>query len=89
MAKYKVYFTVKDNYGKTKEVEGGVIDLDVGFTDLDQREVSYLEDALPLENYLKKSEISTELDEYATDVELEEAVQSTESIRYTDFNFEE
>ena len=89
MAKYKVYFTVKDNYGKTKEIEGGTIDLDVGFTDLDQREIDYLEEALPLENYLKKSEITEELEEYATDVEVEEAVQSTDSIRYTDFDFKE
>jgi hypothetical protein len=89
MAKYKVYFTVKDNYGKTKEVEGGTIDLDVGFTDLDQREVDYLEEALPLENYLKKSEISAELDEYATDTEVGEAIQNNNSIKYTDFDFKD
>ena len=89
MAKYKVYFTVKDKYGKTKELEGGAINLDVGFTDLDQREVDYLEEALPLENYLKKSEISTELEEYATDTEVEEAVQNNDSIRYTGFSFKD
>lgn len=89
MAKYKVYFTVKDNYGKTKEVEGGTIDLDVGFTDLDQREIDYLEEALPLENYLKKSEIATELDEYATDLEVEDAIQVNDSIRYSDFELSE
>jgi hypothetical protein len=89
VAKYKVYFTIKDKYGKTKEVEGGSIDLDVGFMDLDQKEVNYLEEALPLENYLKKSEIPTELDTYATDVEVGEAIQSNNSIKYTDFEFKD
>jgi hypothetical protein len=29
MATYKVWLTVKDSYGKTKELDGGVIDVDL------------------------------------------------------------
>lgn len=89
MAKYKVYFTIKDKYGKTKEVEGGTIDLDLGLANLTQDDLSRLEEALLLENYLKKSEIPVELTEYATDLEVEEAIQNTDSIRYTDFDIAE
>lgn len=81
MATYKVWLTVKDSYGNTKEVDGGTINVDLATLTPD--EVTQIEDALPLENYLKKSEIDTELDHYATDKEVEQ--KTKDSIKYAGF----
>lgn len=81
MATYKVWLTVKDNYGNTKEVDGGTINVDLATLTPD--EVTQIEDALPLEDYLKKSEIDTELDHYATDKEVEQ--KTKDSIKYAGF----
>lgn len=35
MAKYKVWLTVKDSYGKTKELDGGNIDINLDEDDVD------------------------------------------------------
>ncbi len=35
MAKYKVWLTVKDNYGNTKELDGGNIDIDIDKEEVD------------------------------------------------------
>ena len=75
MATYKVWLTVKDRYGNTKEIDGGTID--VGLDALTQDEIDNIEEQLPLDEYLKKSET----DYLATDVEVAE--RST--IRYSDF----
>lgn len=83
MATYKVWLTVKDSYGNTKEVDGGTINVDLATLTPD--EVNQIEDALPLEDYLKKSEIETELDHYATDKEVEKEIQHNDAIRYGDF----
>ena len=80
MAVYKVYLTVKDSYGKEKEIEAGNINVDF---ELDQDELSQIEEALPLEDYLKK----TDLDEYATDAEVEQAVSNT--VKYGEFKMKE
>ena len=87
MATYKVWLTVRDRYGNTKEIDGG--DINVGLDELTQDEINCLEEALPLEEYLKKSEIAQELDHYATDAEVTVAVQTNESIRYSDFEIKE
>lgn len=81
MATYKVWLTVKDSYGNTKEVDGGTINVDLATLTPD--EVTQIEDALPLEDYLKKSEIDTELDHYATDKEVEQ--KTKDSIKYAGF----
>lgn len=87
MAKYKVWLTVKDTYGNTKEISGGTIDVDLDtFT---ESEISQIKDALPLENYVKKAELPIELDEYATDKEVEYAVQNADTLRYADFILDE
>lgn len=83
MATYKVWLTVKDNYGNTKEVDGGTINVDLDT--LTKDEIDQIEEALPLEKYLKKEELPAELDEYATDLEVEEAVKKNESFNYSDF----
>lgn len=83
MATYKVWLTVKDSYGNTKEIDGGNINVDLATLTPD--EVDQIEKALPLEDFLKKSEIDTELDHFATDVEVENAVQNTGSIKYSGF----
>ena len=83
MAKYKVVFTVRDKYGKDKEIDGGTVDIEL--PTLTQEELTRIEEALPLENYLKKSDIPEELDYLATDIEVADAIQAADSIRYADF----
>lgn len=83
MATYKVWLTVKDSYGKTKEIDGGTINVDLATLTPD--EIDQIEEALPLENYIKRENLDTELEAYATDKEVEHVVQSNESIRYADF----
>lgn len=85
MATYKVWLTVKDSYGHIKEVDGGTINLDLDLNKLSSEDIAQLEEALPLEDYLKKSEIDTELNYYATDVEVEHAVNTVEAIKYSSF----
>lgn len=80
MAVYKVYLTVKDSYGKEKEIEAGNINVDL---ELGDKEFSQIEEALPLDEYLKKAEIDTELAYYATDAEVESAVENT--VKYGEF----
>ncbi len=76
MATYKVWLTVKDSYGNLKEVEGGTIN--VG---LDADALNQIEEALPLEDYLKKSEIDTTLSHFATDAE----VAAKKNLKYSSF----
>ena len=77
MATYKVWLTVKDSYGNTKELDGGVINVDLAALTPD--DISQIEEALPLEDYLKKSET----DYLATDIEVEHAVENNDSIKYS------
>lgn len=74
---YKVWLTVKDNYGNLKELDGGTIGVDLNADILNQ-----IEEALPLEDYLKKSET----DYLATDLEVQEEVSQVKSIKYSDFS---
>lgn len=74
---YKVWLTVKDSYGNLKELDGGTIGVDLNADVLNQ-----IEEALPLENYLKK----TEVEYLATDVEVQEEVNNVRSIKYSDFS---
>lgn len=80
MAKYKVWLTVKDGYGNTKELDGG--DISVDFSGLSSEDISQIGEALPLNEYLKKSET----DYLATDVEVEQAVENNNSIKYSTLN---
>ena len=86
MAVYKVLLTVKDSFGNTKELNGGTIQVDLDkFTDDD---IGKIEKALPLDNYLKKSEIIQEVDPYfATDESLEtevEIIKRDKTIKYSE-----
>lgn len=91
MATYKVWLTVKDKYGNTKEVDGGTINVDLATLTPD--EVSNIEEALPLEDYVTKVDLDSELTAYATDEEISnevaqkvtEAVDNKETIKYSDF----
>ena len=83
MATYKVWLTVKDSYGNTKEIDGGNIDVDL--STLTQDEIDQIEEALPLEEYLRKDELDVELDSYAKDEEVVQVVKDNESIKYADF----
>jgi hypothetical protein len=78
MATYKVWLTVKDSFGNTKEVDGGTIDVNLAES-LTTEDIAQIEEALPLEEYLKKSET----DYLATDVEVEHAVENNDSIKYS------
>jgi hypothetical protein len=83
MATYKVWLTVKDSYGNTKEVDGGTINVDLATLTPD--EVTQIEDALPLEDYIKRENLNTELEAFATDKEVEHAVENSDAIKYSDF----
>jgi hypothetical protein len=48
MAKYKVWLTVKDNYGNTKELDGGNIDINLGQEDVENI-VDNLKDNITIE----------------------------------------
>ena len=83
MATYKVWLTVKDSYGNTKEVDGGTINVDL--ETLTEDEITHIEEALPLEKYIKRDDLSVELDDYATDIEVEHAVKNNNSFSYSYF----
>lgn len=83
MATYKVWLTVKDSYGNTKEVDGGTINVDLATLTPD--EVTQIEDALPLEDYIKREHLDTELEHYATDKEVEHVVEHNDALKYSDF----
>jgi hypothetical protein len=85
MATYKVWLKVKDSYGNIKEIDGG--DINVDLATLTPDEVSQIEEALPLEDYLKKVELPEELDDYATDTEVATAVKQT--VKYSDFKLKD
>lgn len=86
MATYKVWLTVKDSYGNTKEVDGGTINVDLATLTPD--EVTQIEEVLPLEDYLRKDEMVQELDpHFAKDEAVEEAVKQT--VRYSGFKFKD
>lgn len=84
MATYKVWLTVKDAYGNTKEVDGGTINVDLATLTPD--EVDQIESALPLEDYVKKATLDTELELYATDKEVAHAVENSDAIKYSNFD---
>lgn len=85
MAVFKVYLTVKDSYGKEKEVDAGNINVEL--SELNDAEASNMKTALQLDDYLKKAEIDTELNAYATDAEVEQAVSNT--VKYGGFKMKE
>jgi hypothetical protein len=85
MATYKVWLTIKDSYGNIKEVDGGSISLDLA--ELGDEDLTKIEAALPLEQYIKKDEAVSELDpNFATDAELMQATQNT--LKYADFELQ-
>ena len=61
MATYKIVLTVKDRFGRTKEINGG--SLDVNLDNLTEEDINNIEEALPLENYVTKPELDAELNE--------------------------
>jgi hypothetical protein len=69
MAKYKLVLTVKDNYGKEKEIDGG--EIDIALDELSAQEITTIADAL-------------ELDALATDIEVDEAIASHREDIYDD-----
>lgn len=85
MATYKVWLTVKDSYGNIKEIDGGTINVDLALT---PDEVSKIEAALPLEDYIKRENLDTELEEYATDEDVE-AIKQNKTIQYSDLELRE
>lgn len=87
MATYKVWLTVKDSYGNTKEVDGGTINVDLA--SLTPDEVSQIEEALPLEDYIKRDNLDSELEAYATDKEVVHVVERNEALKYADFQFKD
>ena len=87
MATYKVWLTVKDSYGNTKEVDGGTINVDLATLTPD--EVNQIEEALPLEDYIRRDNLDAELVDYATDKEVVHVVEHDEALKYADFKFKD
>lgn len=87
MATYKVWLTVKDSYGNTKEVDGGTINVDLA--SLTPDEVAQIETALPLEDYVRRDNLDAELVDYATDKEVVHIVENNEALKYADFKFKD
>lgn len=70
MATYKVWLTVKDSYGNTKEVDGGTINVnlaEMSTTDIDQV-------AKKLDPY------------FTTETEVERVVDSNDTLKYSSFD---
>jgi hypothetical protein len=80
MATYKVWLTVKDSYGNIKEIPGDEIHVDLATLTPD--EINQIEEALPLEDYLKKDEAIKELDPHFT---TEKELEHNDAIKYADF----
>lgn len=73
MATYKLWLTIKDSAGKTREIDGGTVNIDL--TKLTDKEVDTLSTVLdPI---------------YATEQEVSDAVSNTNTIKYSDFKLEE
>lgn len=84
MATYKVWLTVKDRYGNTKEIDGG--NIDVGLGGLTEDDVEAIGVALPFSDYLRKDEAVKELDpHFTTDPEVEQAIERNDALKYGDF----
>lgn len=91
MAKYKVWLTVKDCFGNTKEVDGGTIDVDLAA--FSEQEIAQIEEQLPFEDYIKRDDLDTELEDYATDTEVTheviKVVSTNEALKYSTFDFKD
>jgi hypothetical protein len=74
MATYRLWLTIKDSSGKTQEIDGGTVNID--WTKLTDAEANTVAVALDLESY-------------ATDKELSDAVSNTNTIKYSDFKLKE
>jgi hypothetical protein len=84
MATYKVWLKIKDSYGNEKEVDGGSINVDLNITDEDVDKIGNM----ALANYVKKEDLPVEqLNDLATDAEVEQAVVTAEhnTIKYVGF----
>jgi hypothetical protein len=84
MAKYKVWLTVKDNYGNTKELDGGNVDIDLDEDDVDNI-VDNLKDNITIEakspvyvpSVTPDNMLKFKLHEEATEEELEFDIDKT------------
>jgi hypothetical protein len=83
MPKYKLILTVQDSFGLTKEIEAGIVDATE--YELTESELNNVVERLPLDSYVKKVELPEELEEYATDIEVDEAVKPT--VKHGGFKF--
>ncbi len=73
MATYRLWLTIKDSTGKTKEIDGGTINVDLTkLTDLEVDTLSAVLDPI-----------------YVTDKEVEEVVSNADTIKYSDFKLKE
>lgn len=66
MAKYKLVLTVKDNYGKEKEVDGGEIEVALGA--LSDQEITTIAEALDLDALATDKEVETAITSHSKDI---------------------
>lgn len=83
MAKYKLIFTVRDKYGKEKEIDGGTVDMDLN--ELNSTEISVVSKALDLDTYATDQELSETVTEERRRAEASESNLSNRIAKYDDY----
>ena len=81
MATYRVWLTVKDSNGQTKEINAGTLNVDLD--GLTEDEIAQLETALKLDTYATDVEVTETVKN-----DVDQAVQNSSAIKYSSFEFE-
>jgi hypothetical protein len=74
MATYKLVLTVKDNYGKEKEVDGGTVEIDLA--NLSTDEITTVTNALKLDTYATDQELADAIEKVPTLEVVKEAIRT-------------
>ena len=74
MATYKLVLTVKDNYGKEKEIDGGKVDIDLA--ELASDEINAITEALNLDNYATDTELADAISKVPTIETVKETIKT-------------
>lgn len=83
MATYKVWLTVKDSFGNTKELDGGTIDVDLNQVAEDAK------DMIDKDGFITKTELDTAIEEHAQDTKPAVYVPNVTPNNVLEFNLQE
>ena len=84
MATYKVWLTVKDSYGNTKELDGGTIDVDLGKVAEDVK--GQIEET---SGFVTKTELEETLDDYIPEIKPAVYVPNVTQNNILEFNLQD